>query len=167
MKPKYRFLGSWFLFLSAFVLLFLPLLLGGFVLNLLIEFPHSQTIEKIAILSFCLIGFILLFMVSGKNHFQWVLMDQEELVARCLWKVLVRKKWTDIRGVKIVRFPISVRGGFSSRWFIFEDGTPDTDWHNYILDEKRPIMIKCTKRSSRIIKQLWNGQIIEETTISR
>jgi hypothetical protein len=167
MKPKNRFIGSWFLFFSALVLLLLPLLLLGFMLSLMIEFPDNQIVEKIIVFCVSIGSFFLFFLISGKYYFQWVLVDKDELVARCLWKVLVRKKWTDILEVKVVRFPISVRGGFSSCWFVFEDGAPDTDWHNYVLDEKRPIMIKCTKRSSRIIKQIWNGPIIEDTTVSR
>lgn len=155
-------MGYWFLYFGAFVLLLLTLFISGLMLYLLICFPGNQTAEAVALLVFSITGFLLLFYISGKYHFQWVLVDPEGLVARCLWKVLVRKKWTDIRKVKIVRYPISISGGFYSRWLVFDDGTLDTKDHNYILTKERPIMIKYNKRSLRIVKQFWKDSINEE-----
>jgi len=162
-KKKHRFIGYWFLYFGALFLLFLPLAISGVMLNMLINYPGNQTAEVVTLLVRSIFSFFLLLYISGKSHFQWVVVGQEGLIARCLWKVLVQKKWTDIREIKIVRYPISVRGGFYSRWYLFGDGTPDDKWHNYILDEKRPIMIKYNKRSSKIIKQFWNDPINEET----
>lgn len=162
MKTKFRFIGYWFLFFGAIILLLLPLVMSGFMVTMLIKYPGVNTTFAIGMFTFGISSFLIFLYISGKSHFQWVVIDQEGLIARCLWKVLVRKKWTDIRKIKIVKYPISVRGGVYSRWFVFEDSTPDEMWHNYILDEKRPIMIKYNKRSSKILKQFWNGSIYEE-----
>ena len=137
--------------------------MSGFMLTMLIKYPRIDTVFTVSMLLFGLVSFVAFLIISGKSHFQWVVVDQEGLIARCLWMVLVQKKWTDIREIKIVRYPISASGGFCSRWFLFEDATPDDKWHNYVLSEKRPIMVKYSKRSSIIIRRFWSDPINEET----
>lgn len=159
MKKKYIVVGYWFIFFGAIVLLLMDLLIVGFSLLRLILFPNTQPFETtMAVLIFSVFWVILLY-ISGKSHFQWVEITQEGLVARCLWNVIVQKNWTQIRRVEVFRFPISVKGGFESGWFIFHDDRSLPIDHNYILDAKRPIMIKYNKRTLRIVKQFWKGTI--------
>jgi hypothetical protein len=129
---------------------------------MLIKYPGVDTEFTFGMFVFGIVGFFAFLYISGKSHFQWVVIDQHYLTARCLWKILLKKEWTDIHEVKIVRYPISVLFGFYARWFVFDDGSPDTKNHNYILDEKRPIMVKYNQRSLKVVKQFWNGPIIGE-----
>ncbi|MFA5419215.1 MAG: hypothetical protein WC341_12235 [Bacteroidales bacterium] len=167
MKTRYLFIGYWYIFFGGLILIILTLPAIILPVMMFVSYPGNQTGVLVGILLIGIFSFCVMLIISGKNHFQWVIVDQKELVARCLWKVLIRKKWTDICEVKIVRFPISVSGGFYSRWFVFEDGTPDTKWHNYIMSEKKPIMIKFNKRSEEIVKKFWGGKVSEEEPKNR
>lgn len=161
MKTKYLFVGYWFLYFGGIFLILITLPEIILPIMMFVFDPGNQTGVLVGVFLVGLFSFSAMLIISGKNHFQWVIVDQEGLSARCLWKVLVQKKWTDIRKVKIVRYPISVSGGFYSRWFVFEDERIDTGRHNYILEEKRPIMVKYNQRSLRIVKKFWSGMIDE------
>ena len=159
MNKKYIVIGYWYIIFGGTVILLIGLLLIIFLLTMLIMYPNVDPFETIIGVGIFSVFFVILLYISGKSHYQWVEITQEGLVARCLWNVIVQKNWTQIRRVEVVRFPISVKGGFDSGWFIFHDDRSLPIDHNYILDAKRPIMIKYNKRTLRIVKQFWKGTI--------
>lgn len=67
MKTKYRFIGYWFLYFGAFVLLLLPLAISGFMLTMFIDYPGVNTAFTIFMFLLGLFSF-LFFCIFPENH---------------------------------------------------------------------------------------------------
>ena len=69
-------------------------------------------------------------------------------------------KWEEVREVRKERFYVSVEGGFTSGWYVFDDGV-ERVMHSGIIKKNTHIAIPANKRNKKIIEQFWQGEIKE------
>lgn len=94
---------------------------------------------------------------------QYVIVSEEGLKARCLWFTIRTLKWDEVKEVRCERFYVSVEGGFTSGWFVFDDGVERKQIGNGSVLRKKAnyITLTASKRARKTIETYWNGPIVE------
>ena len=91
--------------------------------------------------------------------FQWANIDEKGIQIKCLFGKIQYRTWEEIRLIKEGYLPLSVKGGFVLKYFIFIDGREDVKIMNGVTRKKTYIMIPSNKKNEEIIKMFYSKEI--------
>lgn len=122
---KQIFFGYWFYLLSMAVITLLS------VVILAIEVWQMVTVSPTANptvtdLYWCMpitaaVVMVMIFL-TGYYAIQIVILSEEGIKVRCLWCTIRKVKWSEIKEIRYEKLNVSTQGGFTSSWFVFDDG---------------------------------------------
>ena len=163
MKKRKIVFGYWFYNIGALIMMTLSLAESIFVVVQVITVSSevNPTIKALYYLGpFVIIGLILFIYLLGYSVFRFVIFTKDGIRVRCLWGTIRYLKWEEIKEVRNERFYISVQGGFTSGWYLFDDGVERVA-RSGIVKKNTHITIPANKRNKKIIEQFWQGGIKE------
>lgn len=163
MKKKV-FLGYWFYFFGGIILSLVSVGLVVFELAQIITVPiEVNPTMRVSYICFPFILIMAVFMVymMGRNMFQFTIMTEEGIKARCLWNTIRKLKWEEVKEVRYEKFYVSVQGAFNCGWYVFDDGV-ERPQKNGLMSKKSHIVLPATKRVREAINQFYNGEVIEK-----
>jgi hypothetical protein len=103
---------------------------------------------------------ILFVFLVGRYTIQFTVFTKDGVRVRCLWGTIRYLKWEDVKEIRNERFFVSVQGGFTSGWYLFDDGE-ERVMHSGIIKKNTHITIPANKRNKKIIEEFWAGEIKE------
>ena len=152
--------GHWFYFFGAIVLISVTLLYNVLFILLIIAQPNNITTSVPALL-FGIINFVYIIILTCNFLIQVTVISEEGVKTRSVWRTIRALKWEQVKEVRYERFYISVKGGFSSGWFVFDDGE-ERKQLNGLVRKNSHITGRATKRARKIIEMFWHGPIVEK-----
>ena len=123
--------------------------------------PEDKSINIALLIVFPIITLIFFF-ATCHVLFQFIVLSEEGIKAKTVWRTIRALKWEEIKEVRYERFYISVQGGFSSGWFVFDDGV-ERKQVNGLIHKNTHITVKANKRTRKIIETFWHEPIVEKT----
>lgn len=103
----------------------------------------------------------LLWGLIGYYAIQFTILTEDGIKVRCLWRTIRKLKWKEIKEVRLEKFWVSVQGGFSSKWYVFDDGV-ERPFTNGIAHKNTHITLPSSERTKKIVGEFWTGGIIEK-----
>lgn len=106
----------------------------------------------------CIINIVII-LYCNIQFFQWVEIDEKGITARNIVKKIHYKEWEEIKEIQEVWLPMSVRGGFTLKYFILIDERNDTITRNGVMRKNTYIIIPSNKKTEPIIKEYYKKEI--------
>ncbi|MBE7067979.1 MAG: hypothetical protein E7381_01615 [Clostridiales bacterium] len=163
MKNKKIVLGSLFYFIGGIVESLLSIALFIFeLLSLIFISPKVNPTITALYYGFPITTIACIVVVVGMGYiaFQFTIFTKDGIRVRCLWGTIRYLKWEEIKEVRNERFYVSVQGGFTSGWYLFDDGVERVK-RSGIIKKNTHITIPANKRNKKIIEEFWQGEIKE------
>lgn len=151
--------GHWFYFVSAIVMLVVVALYDWLAILLMIAQPKIMfSLILLLLVGIAMTSFII---VWACNFFmQFTVISEDCIKTRAVWRTIRALKWEQVKEVRYERLNISSRGGFTSGWFVFDDGV-ERNQPNGLVRKNTHIVMRATKRTRKIIDMFWRGPIVE------
>ena len=147
---KKVFIISWFYLIGAVIMTLLP------IICIFLTLPHSN--DELFVCSFLIVLFslasIFFFIVFGFTFIQWVVITENEIVAKCLFGTIRRTDWKDVKEIMIM--PLSYQPlNPKTDWFVFVDKLNGILYHKSPFNFKgRYIKIKTSKKNRKFLETL-------------
>ena len=101
------------------------------------------------------------FLVTCHFLFQYTVISEKGIKARTVWRTLRALKWEEVKEVRYERFYVSVQGGFTTGWYVFDDGV-ERKQANGLVGKYSHITVKASRRAKKIIETFWHEPIVEK-----
>ena len=159
MKRKVYFTYLYYM-IGGTVGLLMPLLLSIITGYAIVVSPENPTIQYAYIALFIgIIGFILFLNIWGKKMIQWIIIDETYITAKCLFGVIKKVKWDDLKDIIFEKFDIG-SPGIKSGWFVFVEAGKKLYQRNGVITKDSYITLKSNRKTLETIKCYWNKKII-------
>lgn len=96
--------------------------------------------------------FIFLFVLFGKTFFQWVIIDEKQIIARNIFGVIQKIAWEDVVEIRIAKFEFGSPGA-PAKWLFFYDGTEKYQ-RNGLITKEGYITIRYSERKCLFLRTL-------------
>ena len=107
----FGFFGSFGLVIMEFVFLFT------------VSPEENPTVKDLAYaIPISIILCILFVTALGAYMLQFTIISESGIKTRCLWRTIRKLKWEEVKEVRLESFYVSSANGFTSRWYVFDDG---------------------------------------------
>lgn len=160
MKKSYFFTHKGYIFTS---IILISVNLTAFILPLisLIQNYYNQTSAKLIIIMITFAFLIFFIITFGFTFIQWVEIDGKKIIARSLFKIILEVDWSNIKEIYIDNFAYSHNDVFLSKWIVFDDGRKNTIRGNGLNVKRSFVKVKYSEKNIKIIKSLWEKDILE------
>ena len=165
MKKKKILFGYWFYNIGALILQIFFIAFDLFTIIQIIKVPIevNPTMETLYYAEpFILISGIIQIYWLGYNVFRITIFSEEGIEVRGMWCTIRKLKWEEVKEVRNERFYVSVEGGFTSGWYLFDDGVERPRHHSGLCNKKTHITIPANKKNKQIIEEYYQGEIVEK-----
>lgn len=162
---KQVFVGYWFyVFGGIFGFLLAFVCTGMQLVALLTVSPEvNPTIKDLYYsLPISIIIIIPFVIVLGYYMLQFTIISESGIKTRCLWGTIRELKWEEVKEVRLESFYVSSTNGFTSRWYVFDDGEKRLQ-KNGIVHKNSHITLLYSKRAQRAVETFWKGEVVNKT----
>ena len=156
---KITILGYWFYTLAAFIFVILSFSLNCVVLFIIKAQPDDK-LGPLA-LSFTILCTLIILIWALCFFVQITIISENGIKTRAICRTIRYLKWEDVKEVRYERFDVSVKGFFTSGWYLIDDGV-ERKQPNGLVRKNSHITVKATKRARKALETFWHGPIIEE-----
>ena len=161
MKNKKIVFGHWFYLIGGIILMLVSVVSPIFFLIMdILYLPRPWDSVEYCFLILIIIAGSSEFFLVGRYTIQFTVFTKDGIRARCLWGTIRYLKWEDVKEIRNERFFVSVQGGFTSGWYLFDDGV-ERVIRSGIVKKNTHITIPANKRNKKIIEEFWQGEIKE------
>ena len=160
MKKKKILFGYWFYNIGCIIAIILSVAMMVFMIVSFILLKETFD-QKLSEISCCLIAIIVIYL-SGYHVFRITIFSEEGIEVRGMWCTIRKLKWEEVKEVRNERFYVSVEGGFTSGWYLFDDGVERPRHHSGLCNKKTHITIPANKKNKQIIEEYYQGEIVEK-----
>ena len=151
--------GYWFYTFAAIILTAVAVAVNIIcILSMVYQSEDNFLPVAFAILFFCTISLIFAF---GNFTLQFSVISEKGIKTRAVWRTIRFLKWEEVKEVRYERFYVSVLGGFTSGWYVIDDGI-ERHQHNGLVKKNSHITVRATKRARKAIDAFWHEQIVEK-----
>ena len=151
MKKKVIF-GYWFYNITSII--FIGMGVIGIIFVYKYDGPFWAYIPFIVnVAYFSIIGFVYLF--------QLTVFSDTGIKTKTVGRTIRELKWDEVKEVRYERFYVSVAGGFTSGWYVIDDGVVRQQ-RNGLVRKNSHITVRATKRARKVIEEFWHGPIVEK-----
>lgn len=151
--------GYWFYTFAAIILTAVAITINVIcILSMVYQSEDNFLPVAFAILFFCTIALIFAF---GNFTLQFTLISENGIKTRAVWRAIRSIKWDEVKEVRYEKFHVSVLGGFTSGWYIIDDGVERKQF-NGLVRKNSHITVRATKRARKAIEAFWHGIIVEK-----
>lgn len=163
---KQVFVGYWFYVIGGSICgLLLPL--GLIIFEALQILTVSKETNPTIVVSYYAFPFIVLLcsclmFVIGYYALQFTIISESGIKTRCLWGTIRELKWEEVKEVRLESFYVSSTNGFTSRWYVFDDGEKRLQ-KNGIVHKNSHITLLYSKRAQRAVETFWKGEVVNKT----
>lgn len=163
---KQVFLGYWFYLFGMTIAISLSICMIVLEVWQLITIPPEENSTITALywgLPISILVLITLIYLMGYCSLQFIILSENGIKARCLWFTLRELKWEEVKEIRYERLNVSVQGGFTSGWFVFDDGIERKQIGNGSVLRKNAnqITLHASKRARRAIEYFTDKPIVE------
>lgn len=103
--------------------------------------------------------FVFFIIIMGKKMFQWIIIDENHITAKCIYGTIKKIKWDDLKDIVFERFDIG-SPGIKSGWFVFVEEGKRLYQKNGVITKDSYITLKSNRKTLETIKCYWNKKII-------
>ena len=97
----------------------------------------------------------------GAYMLQFTIISESGIKTRCLWRTIRKLKWEEVKEVRLESFYVSSANGFTSRWYVFDDGE-ERFQKNGIVHKNSHITLLYSKRAQRAVETFWKGEVVNK-----
>ena len=159
---KKVFIISWFYLIGAVIMTLLP------IICIFLTLPHSN--DELFVCSFLIVLFSLasrfFFIVFGFTFIQWVVITENEIVAKCLFGTIRRTDWKDVKEIMKGMWAL-----YQVQVFVFFSKSVSLDGmtYNKIIKQKGVIQATLSKKVYQAIRRFTDKEIygVDDDTAKR
>ena len=156
--------GYWFYTIGIIIFILAGLGLSLLIIALGIVYPEdyiaSQFSGWIILVIMFLSGTVFLVIIAGSQIIQFVVVSEKGIKIRAPFRTIRALEWSEVKEVRHEKFYVSVHGGFSTGWYVFDDGMERKQYSGFV-SKKSHITVHASKRARKIIEAFWHEPIIE------
>ena len=157
--------GYWFYTVGFLILLLLHIGVTSFIISLDIIYPEeylqSQLGASIVLVLMLVPGSVYLIIVGGNLIIQFTVFSEKGIKVRAPFCTIRSLDWSEVKEVRYEKLYVSVPGGFTKGWYVFDDGI-ERKQGSGLVSKKSHIVVPATKRTKKIIETFWHEPIIEK-----
>ena len=157
--------GYWFYTVGSIIMVCGSICVSSLIIALAIIYPESyiesQLSSTIILLIMFIPGSIYLVIIAGSLLIQFAVISEKGIKIRAPFRTIRSLEWSEVKEVRYQRFYVSVRGGFTTGLFVFDDGVERKQW-SALVSKKSHITVRATKCTRKIIESFWSEPIIEK-----
>ena len=149
-----------FYWISGIIALMMPFGLSVFMIYVIGNDENNQSIiYDFLILFISASTFVFFIIIMGKKMFQWIIIDENHITAKCIYGTIKKIKWDDLKDIVFERFDIG-SPGIKSGWFVFVEEGKRLYQKNGVITKDSYITLKSNRKTLETIKCYWNKKII-------
>lgn len=148
MKDRHTFISGYVIFYIVGTFLFTALIVSVNVFNYFSEY-YSETIKFTFL-------FPLLLVAGTLAEFQYVTIDENEIIVHGLFHIIQQKRWAEIRSIKIDMLPDEGQIGM---YFVFKDGSSNKPKKGFKIRKNTLIKLAYSERRLKILEKYWGKEI--------
>ena len=152
-------LGYWFYTIGALIFVVLSFSLDCVVL-LIIKAQPNDKMGPLAF-SFTVLCTLIILIWALCFFVQFSIITEKGVRTRAICRTIRYLKWEDVKEVRFERLDVSVKGFFTSGWYLIDDGV-ERKQRNGLVSKKTHITFPATKRARKALETFWHGPIIDE-----
>ena len=162
---KQIFAGYWFYVIGGSICGFL-LPIGWIIFEVLQILTVSKETNPTMVVAYYAFPFVILtcfylMFAIGYYALQFTIISESGIKTRCLWRTIRKLKWEEVKEVRLESFYVSSANGFTSRWYVFDDGE-ERFQKNGIVHKNSHITLNYSKRAKRAVETFWKGEVVDK-----
>ena len=159
MKKQVIFVHWYYILLAIiFSLVFIAIVVTEAVLLITVSPEVNPAITKLNfMIPLSCVILILEIAVIGYYMIQYVVVSEEGIKWRCLWRTIRTLKWEEVKGIRFQPNAGQV-GALTSGWFVIDDGV-ERKLRIGIFVRNSYIVMRATTRAKKVLEQYWHEPI--------